>query len=151
MLQPGLGARVIVHFVRNEGPECVINSESETHLLVHLGSTLRTAAKPKPRAMREHFVVPSIGSSEVACAGWPNIRPFEHFLQLLNIVDDAFNVHSVSISDMSVAFVKRGGIGMSCLRERPAPSGNQHFLTSSAGSDSRGEPHEGDAFVCGTR
>jgi protein phosphatase len=34
----------------------------------------------KPRAIREHFVVPSIGSSEVACAEWPNIRPFEHFL-----------------------------------------------------------------------
>jgi hypothetical protein len=29
---------------------------------------------------------------------------------LLDLVNDAFNVHSVSISDMSVAFVKRGGI-----------------------------------------
>jgi hypothetical protein len=36
--------------------------------------------KTKPRAMREHFVVPSIGSRDVACAEWPNIRRFEHFL-----------------------------------------------------------------------
>ena len=39
----------------------------------------------------------------------PDIRRFEHFLYLLDFVNDAFNVHSVSISDMSVAFVKRGG------------------------------------------
>jgi hypothetical protein len=36
--------------------------------------------QPKPWAMREHFVVPLIRSSEVACAEWPNIRRFEHFL-----------------------------------------------------------------------
>jgi len=36
--------------------------------------------QPKPRAMREHFVVPSIGSRDVARAEWPNIRRFEHFL-----------------------------------------------------------------------
>jgi hypothetical protein len=36
--------------------------------------------QPKPRALREHFVVPSIGSRDVACAEWPNIRRFEHFL-----------------------------------------------------------------------
>jgi hypothetical protein len=30
--------------------------------------------------MREHFVVPSIRSREIACAEWPNIRRFEHFL-----------------------------------------------------------------------
>ena len=36
--------------------------------------------KPKPRAMGEHLVVPSIGSRDVACAEWPNIRRFEHFL-----------------------------------------------------------------------
>jgi hypothetical protein len=30
--------------------------------------------------MREHFVVPSIRSREVARAEWPNIRRFEHFL-----------------------------------------------------------------------
>jgi hypothetical protein len=30
--------------------------------------------------MGERFVVPSIGSSDVACAKWPDIRRFEHFL-----------------------------------------------------------------------
>jgi hypothetical protein len=76
---------------------------------------LTSAANPillpeaKPRAMREHFVVPSICSSDVACAEWSNIGRFEHLLQLLNLVNDAFNVHSVPISDMSVAFVKRSG------------------------------------------
>ena len=35
---------------------------------------------PKPRAMCEHFIVPSIGSRDVACAEWPNIRRFEHVL-----------------------------------------------------------------------
>jgi hypothetical protein len=39
-----------------------------------------TLPKAKPRAMREHFVVPSIGSRDVACAEWPNIRRFEHIL-----------------------------------------------------------------------
>jgi hypothetical protein len=65
--------------------------------------------------MREHFVVPSIRRRDVACAEWPYIRRFEHFLYLLDLVNDAFNVHSVSISDMRVAFVKRNGICMSCL------------------------------------
>jgi hypothetical protein len=36
--------------------------------------------EPEPRAMREHFVVPAIGSRDVACAEWPNIRRLEHFL-----------------------------------------------------------------------
>jgi hypothetical protein len=32
------------------------------------------------RMMRQHFVVSSIGSRDVACADRPNIRRFEHFL-----------------------------------------------------------------------
>jgi hypothetical protein len=36
--------------------------------------------QPKPRAMREHFVVPAIRSRDVASADWPDIRRFEHFL-----------------------------------------------------------------------
>ena len=50
--------------------------------------------QPKPRAMREHFVVPSIGGRDVACAEWPDMRRFEHFLELLDLVNDAFNVHT---------------------------------------------------------
>ena len=37
-------------------------------------------------------------------------RCFEHFLQLLDVVNDAFNVHSVPISSMRVAIVKRSGL-----------------------------------------
>jgi hypothetical protein len=44
--------------------------------------------------VREHFVVPSIRGTDVACAERPNVRRFEHFLKLLNLVDDAFNVHA---------------------------------------------------------
>jgi hypothetical protein len=36
--------------------------------------------KPKPRTVREHFVVPSIRSREVACTQRPYIRGLEHFL-----------------------------------------------------------------------
>jgi len=49
--------------------------------------------QPKPRTMREHCIVPSIGSRDVAWAEWPNIRRFEHFLKLLDVVNDAFHVH----------------------------------------------------------
>jgi hypothetical protein len=41
--------------------------------------------------------VPPIGSGDVACAEWPDIRRFEHFLELLNLVNDAFNVHASPI------------------------------------------------------
>ena len=61
-------------------PRSGTSSESEARLRSRLGSKLRTATQPKPRALREHFVVPSIGSRDVACAEWPNIRRFEHFL-----------------------------------------------------------------------
>ena len=48
--------------------------------------SFRSAANPKllpkakPRAVREHFVMPSIGSRDVACAQRSNVRRFEHFL-----------------------------------------------------------------------
>ena len=60
--------------------------------------------------MREHFIVPSVRSRDVACAEWSNVRRFEHFLELLDVVNDAFNVHSVSISNISTVTVKRYGI-----------------------------------------
>jgi hypothetical protein len=61
----------------------------------------------EPRALREHFVVPSIGSRDVAWAEWPNIRRFEHFLQLLDLVNDAFNVHASQSSRR-----KRGAVNL---------------------------------------
>jgi hypothetical protein len=44
--------------------------------------------------MCERFVVPLICSRDVAWAEWPYIRRFEHFLKLLDVVNDAFNVHA---------------------------------------------------------
>jgi hypothetical protein len=38
--------------------------------------------------------VSSVRSRNVACAKGPNVRRFEHFLQLLDIVNGAFNVHA---------------------------------------------------------
>jgi hypothetical protein len=35
---------------------------------------------PEPRALREHFVMPSIRSRNVAWAEWPYIRRLEHSL-----------------------------------------------------------------------
>ena len=47
-----------------------------------IGSTTDAVPLPKlkPRAMREHLVVPSIRCREVARAEWSNVRGFEHFL-----------------------------------------------------------------------
>jgi len=78
--------------------------------------------------MREHVVVPAIGSRDVACTQRPYIRSFEHFLKLFDVANDAFNVPPVPISNMSVRFVKRSGICTSCLREGPTPNGSQRFL-----------------------
>ena len=41
--------------------------------------------------------MPSVRSRDVVCAEWPYIRRFEHLLQLLDLVDDAFNVHAFPI------------------------------------------------------
>ena len=48
----------------------------------------------KPRAMRQHFIVPAIRSGDIGCAEWSSVRCFEHFLQLLNLVDEALNIHA---------------------------------------------------------
>ena len=53
---------------------------------------LRSAAhaiplpKPKPRALREHFIVLAISSRDVAGAEWSNVRRFEHLAALLPLV-----------------------------------------------------------------
>jgi hypothetical protein len=51
----------------------------------------------KPRAVRQHLVVPAIRGGDVGCAEWPGVRSFEHLLQLLNFVNDAFDVHSPTV------------------------------------------------------
>jgi hypothetical protein len=56
--------------------------------------------------MREHLVVPAIRSRDVVYAEWPNIRRLEHFLYLLNLVNDAFNVHASQSSSTKREWVK---------------------------------------------
>jgi hypothetical protein len=48
----------------------------------------------EPGAMCELFVVPSIGSRDVTCGERPDIGRFKHFLKLLNVVNDALDVHA---------------------------------------------------------
>ena len=74
--------------------------------------------EPKPRAVREHFVVPSIRSHEVPRARRSNVRHHEDALKALDFGYNLLGVHSVPISNMGVAIVKRSGICMSCLPPR---------------------------------
>ena len=55
--------------------------------------------QPKPRAVRQLFIVPSIGSRDIGRAKWPYVRCIEHFLQLLDFVNDALDVHAPQYSE----------------------------------------------------
>jgi hypothetical protein len=57
--------------------------------------------------MREHFVVPSIRSREVARAQRSGVRHCEDTLKALDLGDSLLGVHSASISDIGMAIVKR--------------------------------------------
>jgi hypothetical protein len=59
--------------------------------------------------MREHFVVPAIRSREIAGVEWPDVRRFEHFLQLFDVVDDAFNVGAFNVHGFTTSSKKRRG------------------------------------------
>jgi hypothetical protein len=72
--------------------------------------------------MREHFVVSSIRSREVAWAQRSSVWLCEDALKALDFGNSLLGVHSVPISSMRVAIVKWSGICMSRLRERPAPN-----------------------------
>jgi hypothetical protein len=43
--------------------------------------------------MRQHFIVPSIRGRDIAFVKWPDIRSFKHLLELLDFINDAFDVH----------------------------------------------------------
>jgi hypothetical protein len=55
--------------------------------------------------MREHFVVPSIRSGEVAPAERSGVRHCEDSLKPLDVGNSLLGVHSVSISSIGVAIV----------------------------------------------
>ena len=52
-----------------------------------------TFPQPEPRAGCECFVVPSICSKDVGFPEWSNVGTFKHLLELLDVIDDAFNIH----------------------------------------------------------
>jgi hypothetical protein len=62
--------------------------------------------------MRQHFIVPAIRGSDIRFLKWPDIRSFEHLLQLLNFINYAFNVHPQQYSEPALprhfAFLARG-------------------------------------------
>lgn len=47
----------------------------------------------EPGAVSEGFVVPSVRSGDIAGAERADIRSLEHLLELLDVVDNAFNIH----------------------------------------------------------
>jgi hypothetical protein len=47
--------------------------------------------------VREHFIVPSIGSREVACAQWSAVRHTEDAFQPLDLGNTLFGIHWSSI------------------------------------------------------
>jgi hypothetical protein len=60
----------------------------------------------------------SIQSGDVACTQRSDVRCLEHFLELFDVVDSAFDVHSVSISNKVEPIVKWRGI-FALLRSSP--------------------------------
>ena len=69
--------------------------------------------KPKPRAMREHFVVPPIRSREVACAQRSRVGHREDALKVFDFSNVLFNVHPSPSSSTKPERVKRCRIGFS--------------------------------------
>jgi hypothetical protein len=63
----------------------------------------------KPWAMREHFVVPAVRSREVARAQRSVVPHREDALKAFDFSDSLLGVHSVQISNISTAMVKRSG------------------------------------------
>ena len=71
--------------------------------------------KPKPRAMREHFVVPSIRGGEVALIQRSGVRRCEDAIKALDFGNSLLGVHAVSISNMSVAIVNGAASSISTV------------------------------------
>ncbi len=70
-----------------------------------VGSAAKSVTLPesKPGALGELLIVPPIRRRNVACGEWPDIRRFEHFLYLLDVTNDALDVH------VSQSSRKKGG------------------------------------------
>jgi hypothetical protein len=57
--------------------------------------------QPKPWAIRQHLVMSSVRSRDIVYAEWPDLRRLEDFLKLLDVVNDAFNVHRQRYSELA--------------------------------------------------
>lgn len=53
--------------------------------------------------MRQRLIVPSIRSRDIGFREWPDVRSFEHLFQLLDFIDDAFNVHPQQYNEPALA------------------------------------------------
>ena len=67
------------------------------HRILRSATDSEILPEPEPRTFGMHFIMPSIRGRDIACAEWPDIWRFEHFLNLLNFVNNAFNVHSPTV------------------------------------------------------
>jgi hypothetical protein len=103
----------IVNKSGNDLPIEALDSEGELILNPAPAFHSRSAANPvvlpnaKPRAMREYFVVPSVRSGEVARAQGSVVPHREDALKAFDFSNSLLGVHSVQISNMCIAMVKR--------------------------------------------
>jgi hypothetical protein len=49
--------------------------------------------------VRQLLIVPSIRSRDIGFLEWPDIRSVEHFFQLLDLINYAFNIHPQQYSE----------------------------------------------------
>jgi hypothetical protein len=79
--------------------------------------------QPKPRAVRQILIVPSIGSHEVECGQRSRVGRRENALQTLDFGNSLLGVHAVSISSISPATVKwtasNGVSARACNAQKP--------------------------------
>ena len=73
------------HGYRFQDGEGGTSSDSEARLRLHLGSKPQVLPQPKPRAVREHFVVPSIRDRDGACAQRSRVGHREHSLKAFDV------------------------------------------------------------------
>src|SRR5215469_7456107 len=67
--------------------------------------------------MCQLFIVPSIRGTDIGFLEWPDIRSFEHLLELLDFIDYAFNVHPQQYSEP--ALTRHFVLGREALRLTP--------------------------------
>lgn len=98
--------------------------------------------EPKPWALREHFVMSSIRSREIARAQRPGVRHLEDALKVRDFGNRLISVHSVSISDMSILIVKQTGSACRACGSVHLPGRDLAAATKSDGSAFLGRsPH----------